>query len=268
MVDYARVEHLIDRGRGRAAHKLGQPFTAYRLETTSSGDFPNGWSTVCEWFPLYRRVLPPGKLEISSKGVDIFYEIIADMEPFLIGDIFLQNDPPYEPGVSYGAGATFQPGTAEFNGMCFASHFPVGKNVGTRLNRRVSVYRPAGRPLLNESDNSLYWASTHDNDQPLLLASGQFSLGAPGSGEAVLVPSQIAMWTRTGDATFGPNVPGTIRPVKYFCYLPPLPGYLAREGDAIIDENGTRYVVLSLLEQQSGVVGQYCIVDRKIAQAG
>jgi len=272
MVNYARVEHHIDRGRGKAAQKLGQPFLAYRLTSGSSGDFPDGWTGVpgplgTLSFPLFRRRMSEGKIEIGLKNIALLEEIIANMEPFLLGDIFVQNDPPYVPGVSYGAGATQMPGTMEFNGLCLASHFPVGKSVGARLDRRVAIYRPAGGPQ-TLPDGSLYWASTHDDDQPLLLARGKYSFGAAGTGEAVMVPAGWASQHRQSERTFGPGVPGMLKPIKYFFYLPPLPGYLAREGDALIDENGARYVVVSIFEQQAGVVGQYLVVDRKIAQAG
>jgi hypothetical protein len=270
MVNYARVEHHIDRGRGKAAQKLGPPFLAYRLTSTSSGDFPDGWTPTpgplgTLSFPIFRRRMTEGKLEVALKNVALLYEIIANMEPFLIGDVFVQNDPPYVPGVSYGAGATQLYGTMEFTAMCFALHSPVGKSVGARIDRRVAIYRPAGAPQ-TLTDGSLYWESTHDNDQPLLLANGAYSFGPAGSGEAVMVPAGWASQHRQSEKTFGPGVPGMLKPIKYFFYLPPLPGYLAREGDAIIDENGARYVVVSLFEQQAGVVGQYLVVDRKIAQ--
>lgn len=267
IVNYARVEHHIDRGRGKAAQKLGQPFNAYRVTSASSGDFPDGWTLEAAAFPLFRRRITEAKLEVGLKNISLLYEIIANMEPFLLGDVFLQVDPPYVAGVSYGAGATFLPGSAEFNAMCFASHFPVGKSVGNRLDRRVSIYRPAGAPQTLQ-DGSLYWESTHDNDQPLLLANGAFGLGAAGAGEGHMVPAGWASQHRQSERTFGPGVPGMLKPIKYFFYLPPLPGYMAREGDALIDENGARYVVVSIYEQQSGVVGQYLVCDRKIAQAG
>ena len=41
---------------------------------------------------------------------------------------------------------------------------------------------------------------------------------------------------------------------------------LPREGDALIDQNGTRYVVVSPYEQLAGVVGYQLLCDRKVAQ--
>ena len=55
--------------------------------------------------------------------------------------------------------------------------------------------------------------------------------------------------------------------MHWFFYLPPLPGYLPREGDAIIDMDGARYLVENPYEQLSGAVGNQMIVDRQIAQA-
>jgi len=206
-----------------------------------------------------------GKLELGAKGMAVFFDIVANMDPFLLGDILVQNDPPYVPGVSYGAGATSVPGTLELNAMALAWHGPVSKAVGARIDRRVTVWRPASAPA-TQGDGSKYWESTHDNDAPLVLANGQYGFGSDGAAPASLVPAGIAAQHRQSDRVFGPDVPGMLKPIKWFFYLPPLPGYMAREGDTIVDENGARYVVISPYEQQTGVVGQQLICDRTAAQ--
>jgi hypothetical protein len=266
MVSGAFVQGKIDYGRGIAAQKLGQPYNAYRVGPTSSGDFPGGWQLLTAGTQIFRRRLNEvAKLDVGMKETALFLEIIADMGPYLLGDCFVQVDAPLVPGVSYGAGATSLPGTPEFNGFTLAWHQPVMKNVGARLDRRVMIFRPATGPKVL-ADGSDYWASTHDNDSPLILANGQYSFGAPGSGEGSMIPAGISSQHRQSDRIFGPGVPGMPKPVKWFFYVPPLPGYLPAEGDAIIDENGARYVVVSPYEQEAGVVGNQLVCDRKIAQ--
>ena len=266
MVNYARVQEHIDRGKGIAARKLGPPYNAFRIIGSSAGDFPGGWSKVASNFPLfYRKLVGESKILTGLKNTTQWIDIVADMDPFVLGDIFLLNDPAYVPGVSYGAGATSIPGTIELNGMCLAWHPPVNKAIGGTINRLVSIYRPAVAPA-TQNDGSTYWESTHDNDQPLVLAGGSFAFGSAGAGGASLVPAGIGSAHRRGEAIFGPGVPGMLKPTHWFFYVPPLPGYLPREGDAIIDQNGARYVVVSPYEQLAGVVGYQLLCDRKVAQ--
>jgi hypothetical protein len=273
MVNYARVQHHIDRGKGIAARKLGPPFLAYRCGAMASGDFPDGWVATPGpqgglSFSLFRRRMPDTKLELGLSRAAIFFDIIANMEPFLVGDVFVQNDPPYVPGVSYGAGATsLAQGTMQLNAMCFAWHPPVGKAVGVRLDRCGGIYRPATAPL-TFTDASNYWASTHDNDQPLVLAGGNYSFPTGHAGEpASLVPVGFTADHRNSDRIFGPSVPGMVTPLRWLIYIPPLPGYSPREGDAVITEDGARFVMRSPFTQETGVVGTMTLCERKIAQA-
>lgn len=267
MVDYALIQERIDRGKGKAALRLGPPFHAYRCDSAAAGDFPGGWTALLAGatFPLFRRRIPDAKLELGLKNVALLYDIIANMDPFVLGDVFVSADPPYNPGFSYGAGATSLPGTQEFNAMALAWHPPVNKAIGARLDRLVTIWRPAPSPA-TMGDSSLYWKSTHDNDQPLVLAAGQYTFGTAGTTNASLLPAGLSSQHRQSEKMFPPDVPGMIKPVKWFFYLPPTPGYLAREGDAIVDQNGARYVVLSPYEQETGVVGQQLVCDRTAAQ--
>lgn len=271
MVNYARVQHHIDRGKGIAAKKLGPPFLAYRVTNTAAGDFPEGWTGTPGRnglnFSLFRRRMADTKLELGLSRAAIFFDIIADMEPFLVGDVFVQNDPPYVAGFSYGAGATSLPGTQQLSAMCLALHQPVGKSVGVRLDRCAGIYRPAGAPL-TFTDASNYWASTHDNDSPLVLSAGRFAFDTSEAGQpASLVPVGFIADHRKSDKIFGPSVPGMVTPIRWIIYIPPLPGYSPREGDAAITEDGARYVMSSPFVQETGVAGTQALCERKIAQA-
>lgn len=269
MVNYARIQHHIDRGKGIASQKLGPPFQAFRCVGSSAGSFPGGWSLVNARFPLFTRRFNAAdtKMPTGLKGTTMWFDLVANMEPFLLGDVFVLNDPAYVPGVSYGAGATSIPGTQEITAYCLAYHPPVAKAIGAHLDRLVTIFRPSVDPVALP-DGSQYWESTNDNDLPLKLAAGTFGFGAAGSGGASFVPAGIASVHKRGDALFAPGVPGMIKPAHWFFYLPPLPGYLPREGDAIIDQNGARYVVVSPYEQLTGLTGYQLLCDRKIAQPG
>jgi hypothetical protein len=54
---------------------------------------------------------------------------------------------------------------------------------------------------------------------------------------------------------------------RYYVYLPPLPGYTAAEGDAIITEDDARYAVIAPYRQETGVVGHQLMVQRYISQS-
>lgn len=267
MTNYARIQRHIDHGKGKAARHVGQPFIGYRITGTSAGDFPGGWTQTVANFPLLRRRLAETKLEIGIKNVALFYDIVADMGPFLVGDVFLQNDPAYVNGKSYGPGATSIVGTnIEFNAMCLAWHPPENKAVGARLDRRVQIFRPASSPgTIAGYSGATYWKSTHDNDTPLVLSGGTYAFGSAGASGASLIPAGMSSAVRQHDYIFQPGVPGMPKEAKWFAYLPPLPGYMPAEGDALIDENGARYQVVVPFEQKTGVAGYQLAVDRKIA---
>jgi hypothetical protein len=269
MANYGSIQRHIDKGRGIAAKHLGPPFLAYRVGPTSSGDFPGGWISPISGatFPLFRRRMGDSDIEVSMRGTTVWYTIIADMTDFLLGDVFVQDDPPYKPGVSYGAGATILPATDEINAMALAWHPPVNKSVGARLDHLMTIYRPSNIPAVMP-DNRQYWKSTFDNDLPLVLSNGTYSFGTPGIDNASRVPVGVMSHPRKGENLFDPRIPGVekVRPGHWFIYVPPLPGYLPREGDALVSAGNARYTVTTAFEQRAGVVGYQLICDRKIAQ--
>lgn len=266
MTAFNRVAAHVDKGRGIAAKNLGQPFEAYRVEAGNSGDFPADWTVVTPSFPLFRRrYQSTQKIETGMTRGAMWFEIVANMNPYLLGDVFVQIDPAYQPGVSYGAGATLLPDTIQFEGIALAIHMPVGKSIGARLDRRVRIYRPSfGSATLG--DGSQFFKTTLDNDLPLILSNGQYSFGQEGQ-VASFVPAGFTAYERpSGDDLFGPHVPGMPKPSRYFIYVPPLPGWSPTEGDALVAEDGSRYVVEVPFYQEAGVVGSQLVCHRQIRQ--
>lgn len=264
---YALIQKKIDHGIGIAGKHLGQPFSAYRVVSDSAGDFPDAWRLLTQNLALYRERVPEPKLETGLNKGAIWYNIYADMSPYNLGDVFVCTDPPFSPGVSYGANATILPGTLEINALSLAWHMPARVPTGARLDHLVRIYRPAGEPA-TLSDGSKYWKSTLDNDQPLILWGGEFTFGQPGSNLGSVVPCGfVAAYRPSGAFPFGPPVPGMIRPTHWYGYLPPLPGYEPREGDAVITIDDARYLVVDPYRQEAGVVGSQLLLDRQISQA-
>jgi hypothetical protein len=267
MTSYAKIALKVDKGRGVAAKNLGQPFAAYRVSGSSSGDWPDGWQVVTPSFPLFRRRMSSeGKIETGMTRGTLWFELIANMNDYVLGDVFLQTDQDFQPGVAYGPGATLLYDTDQFEAIGFAMHMPVGKSIGARLDHRIRIYRPNVAPG-TDSGGFNYWKSTFDNDTPLVLTQGTFAFGAVGA-TASLVPAGFSAYDRQyGENLFGPKVPGMPKPSRYFCYIPPLPGWTPTEGDAVITEDGARYVVELPYNQEAGVVGSQLVLHRQIRQA-
>ena len=268
MTNFAQIQSKIDRGRGKAAFHLGQPYTAFRIGAGSNGDFPDAWTLIDKSYPVFNRRLKSEKsIDVGISNAALFYDVVADMSPFLLGDVLVQSDAPYVPGVSYGLGATSVEGP-QFNGFALAWHAPIQKSIGGRVDRRAQIFRPGGTPQPLQPDQSAYWRSMKDGDQPLVLVDGRYRLGGPG-GRASYVPIGFASAYRPyGQKPFEVtgSPPGMLRPTHWFGYLPPLPGYLPAEGDTVICEDGSRYVVVQPYYQQAGVVGSQLMMDRTTAE--
>lgn len=272
MVDYAGIQEKIDRGRGKAANRLGQPYSIYRLGAASTGDWPDAWSTIDSNYLVYtRRLKSERDIEVGIQNATLFFDLIADLTPFILGDVFLETDPPYDPGVSYGPGATSVAGDPmQFNAFALAWHPPIAKSVGGRIDRRGQIYRPATRPQVNTPDLSPYWRETHDGDRPLILNNGTFQFGGPGGRGSFIPCGLTSAYRPSGQKPFevSGTPPGMLRPAHWFAYIPPLPGYLPRTGDALITEDGARYVVVQPYYQTAGVVGSQLMLDRTTDEVG
>lgn len=265
MVDYAYVQGKIDYGLGKAGAVLGQPFSAYRA-AGGSGDYPTGWTSVGSSVPVYRVRVSDSKLQAAMKASGtIWYEINGGMQAFLLGDVFASADAPFVSGQSYGAGATFLPGSLQFDGFALAWHGPGFVPIGARVDRRCRIYRPSSAPQMLTTGN-VAWRQTSDDSMPLVLTAGVFAFGSPG-GTASYVPFGIGSTERppTG-RNFTPATPGIPGVPRYYGYLPPLPGYQPTEGDRIETEDGARYDIINPYDQQAGVVGSQLLLDRVISQ--
>jgi hypothetical protein len=259
---------LIDKQLGAFGNRLGQPFNVYRITPSSSGDFPSGWYLVTSQAHAHRNRVRSQDAEVAMTSErTLWYEVIGDMSPFWLGDVFLQADSPFFPGIAYGDRATNLAGTIELNGFSLAWHAPMRPPLGARLDHRCKIFRPDLKPQVF-ADNSSQWRSTHEWDTPLVLTNGLYDWGTPSASPASWVPCGIGTSDRqTRGEDMAPDPPGMLPVPRYYVYLPPLPGYTASEGDAIITEDGARYTVIAPYRQETGVVGSQLMVQRYISQA-
>lgn len=264
---FATFQRLVDKQLGAFGDRIGQPFSVYRIVPTSSGDFPSGWFLVSTQAHAHRNRVRSQDAEVSMTSErTVWYEVIADMSPFWLGDVFVQTDTPFFPGMAYGVRATSVPGTIEINAFALAWHAPIRPPLAARIDRRVQIYRSDEKPL-TMADGSLQWRSTREEDTGLILTNGVYAWGAPGS-TASWVPAGFGTSDRqTRGEDMPPDPPGMLPTPRYYCYLPPLPGYTAAEGDAIISEDDARYKVIAPYRQEVGIVGSQLMIQRYVSQS-
>ena len=281
MPDADHIQYLIDRGRGMAAKHLGVNYAAYRPLTTSTAlNYLDPVNQVNAGWPVYFMQKPAGAFRGSFEGTNVkipLYDIIADMTPFIVGDVFVSTDTPYVPyggaltadlnpitvdnpqqvgaQSGYGAGATrvaFP--TIEIDAFCLAFHGPIKKSIGARLDRIASFYRMAAAPANG------YFSADTNAASPVVLSNGVFSVGSVGATPAQ-VPVGISVMPRwRGELV--KSIPTTSQVVEYFIYVPPLNGFTFEEGDQIEFQDGSRYFVQVPYEQMVGFAGSQLGVER------
>ena len=262
-MDYVAVQRHIDYGRGRAGLVLGPPCSVYRVGGAGggSGNYLDPANLVQTNVRVSRRIVTSrAALESPPRSMgSLFYELLLDATNWLTGDVFVENDP------VYGAGDTeVDYSTTQFEGYCLAYHGPIKKTIGARIDRVGLIYRPLETP-----DASGYWSPTLPPGQvaPLVLMGGSFSFGPP-TAPASQIPMGLMSMPRTFKAAFR-DIPGDTRSTQWFCYLPPLPGYVPRSGDRIVNDSdtfasGSRYVVIHPYEQEAGLQGSQLVLEREI----
>lgn len=259
MANYVHIQRLIDRGLGIAARNIGQPMSAYRLQANGAVNFLDTANLVQANVMVYRQPSGAGKLGIE--GVTLgspLYELFGDFNTFYVGDVFVQTDPAFPTG--YGPGATLADfSTVEINAFCLAFHGPLKKIIGARIDRLAQIYRMA-----SAADTNGYLSAETAASLPVVLSDGTFSVGAVGA-TAAFVPIGMASLPRWRGRLFA-DIPTSTNEVVWVAYAPPLPGFLFKEGDRLVLQDGSRYVVQNPYEQMAGLAGSQLMVEREISQ--
>lgn len=257
----AIFQERIDKMLGVFGRKFGVPCKVYRLQPGSAGDFPDGWTLLTSQAMVHKNRVRANDVDVAMTSErTLWYQVAGDMSQFLLGDVFVQNDAGYFPGVAYGVGATSVPGTVELNGFALAWHAMAQPPLAARLDRRVGIYRPTLEPINGQ------WRSQRETDMPLVLNNGVYSFGSSG-GMASWVPAGFGTSDRqTRGEDMAPDPPGMLPVPRYYTYLPPLTGYTPAEGDAIITEDDARYAVIAPYIQGAGTVGSQLMTQRYISQ--
>ena len=281
------IQFLIDRGRGHAARALGGPFNVYRLNPTTATNYLDSVNQIASGYPVYHTQKSPGSFRGSYEGINVgepLFDIIGDMSPFVIGDIFIDADLPYVPNSApitadtnlitadnanvtadiassgYGAGATSVAfPTLQIYGFCLGFHGAIKKSIGARLSHLAQVYR-----LPTTTDSNGYWSAAQNASLPLILTNGQFSIGTL-NDTAAFIPVGLAARPRWKSDLIK-SIPTSTGELEYYCYVPSIPGFSFQESDRIVLQDGSVYVVQLPWEQQVGFVGSQLAVQREVME--
>lgn len=262
-MSYDEIFPLIDMGKGFAAQELGVPHDVYRLtDPDSDGSVLTQTNLISAQVKVFTRIAYGASIRTSFEGEKqqgiLWYEIVADMRPFLVGDIFVLNDPVYGQGYS-----SVNFATEDFKGFALADHSPIKKTLGGRLNTFVKIFRLSKTPDPNTKD----WNNTRKNSLPVTLSSGTFSLGAA-SDTPTLIPAGLMSTGKSyGDRIFDQK-PGDQRKSGWELYIPALNGFQIREGDRIEAMDGSRYVVIVPYTQYVGATGSQWFLEREVPGPG
>ncbi len=214
MANYRSVQLHIDKGRGIAAAKVGEPVLVYRI-----GLNPNATAVFDPGnllFPTYCRFkrMSGGDKTVETMPISpLIYELTMNVNNMLVGDIIAMNDPTYDNN-SY---------------FYLATKRPVMKNVGVRVESAVAVYRPLS---LSSGNYSGIIRNPKTNNQPLVLKGQTLSGGSTGE-TPVLIPCGLQNQHRMMSEIRG-EAPTSTRIDYWLLTIPPLPGVQLREDDWIL----------------------------------
>lgn len=259
-MSYDDIQDQIDQGRQQAADVLGPPHDVYRMANPDvNGNVLIAGNRIATGINIFSKIAYGAALRTSfessrQQGVE-WYEIIADMSPFRLGDIFLLTDAVY--GAGYSSVGFTEHG--EFKGFALADHSPIKKSLGGRLNTTVQIYRPSR----TRNDNKQF-DRTLDTGEPLVLENGSFSLGDTGDTATKIPAGLMAQGRSYGDKIFD-SPTGEKRRSGWGLYMPALKGFQGEEGDRVVAADGSKYVVIIPYTQYVGATGTQWFLEREAA---
>jgi hypothetical protein len=259
-MNYAQIQTKIDRGRGKAGLRVGQPYTVFRIQANGAVQMLDPLNQLSGTaYVLRRKVHNDQALEAPTRMGTLFYEVVGDFSNYIVGDVFVQAD------TFYGVGATqVNYATLQMNAWVLASHAPVKKSLAARVDRFAQVYRPDISPAPPLADIKYWEAFTLTQATPLVLTAGQFGFGSQAQA-ACYIPVGL----QSSDRVLGrllEDVPGMVGKTRWFSYVPPLPGFTFREGDLLVMQDQSRFVVFHPYSQEAGLVGSQLVLERLLAQ--
>lgn len=252
------VDSILDDALGPIAAAIGSMYSVYRIKPNSNGDFIQMYNLVDTGFYVAKTKMSPGDLNLrtDAKQGTYWYSLTGDFSTKLVGDVFVSSDP-NAPGTTQVTYAT-----NEIDGFALAQKDQATAVIGGRVDRNVTIRRSA---LITMPAIDDYNTNTTDTKRPLVCTDGVFGFVDDPTATASKVPAGFLSEKKTSGKLF--NMPESVPISKLLCYLPPLPGYIPREGDMIIDQNDARYRIIYPYHQDTGTVGSQLELERLLPEA-
>lgn len=244
-----RFDRKIQRGRGKAANKLGQTYDVRRLNASTNVSVTSNRPVLYGLAARIEKTTSKVKIENSTFDLQV-YKATTDNRQLHVGDVLTETGFEAQP-VSY----------------IFAQRRPTRETLWVRTEFAVSITRPrsdAGRvdqmPAQGGATLDAWSGGYKANEQILTLTSGLYSFQQSGTAAVVLVGMQPL--NRLSDASVK-GVPTAFYRERFVCYVPELPGDQLMEEDVINVGLSDRYeVALVYSSDQVGFTGYICIVEK------
>jgi hypothetical protein len=244
--DYRFVQKLSNFGRGLAGEFVGQPFTVYRLNASSTGD-----------------VLVPGNVVLTDLGIKVThqrkmdsiendvlkantFEFLVSSDVVKIGDVLVQGD------TEYGSDSRY----------AIISNRPLKPVMAARVEANCYIKRPWAAHTGDD-----YNGSTTASELPYVLNNGAFSIGQTADTPAV-IPCGITSIAQLKNMK-PERLPLDVTTSWWYIYVPYMTGLQRiRENDVVYHLNGTdddvpiRYRVHIPLISDAGSAGQFLVCER------
>lgn len=259
MTSWISITRILQNAYGVAAVHIGIPMDVYRITPESNGDYIQPQNKIASGIRVDRQ-----PLKKSDKGFEgtkelnnFWYEIMANCNPFQIGDIFVSADPVLNAGW---VATPFQ--SDEFVGLCLAENFPTRAPICARINTTAQLYTANCLPTPDH-----YFNGTNPNRQPIVLQNGKF--GPLNAGQtAAKLPVGVMTYRSYGGDIYNQDTPNTPPLEKRLVFIPALNGYQPIASDELIFQDGSRYVLDSNYHQDAGTVGGIYVVRKFVTGAG
>lgn len=259
MTSWISITRNLQNAYGVASVHIGPPFSVYRITPESNGNVIQPQNLIADNIRVDRQVMKAGDkaFEGAKDLPNFWYKIMANCNPFLVGDIFVLKDLPLNTGW---VATTYK--TAEFTAFCLAENMPTRHPIGARLNTTAQIYTSSCLPTPQD-----YFDSTNPNRMPIILINGKFAALNAGQ-EAAVIPVGVMPSRSYGGNIYNQPTPNMPPVEKRLVYIPPMFGYQPVASDELIFKDGSRYQIDSNYHQTSGTSGNVFICKKFVTGAG
>lgn len=241
--DYEFVQQMSNFGREMAGNFVGQPFSVYRLNATSSQVVHADNLVDADLRAKVGALRARTQIENGTMHAETF-EFLVSSDRVQTEDVLVQNDPVYGGDSAY----------------AIVSRRPLKKVLGVRVESTCRLYR------MQSNRTSGYSGPTNDSNLPWVLRDGKFELGVQTDTPTdvlcgITYVGQIKDWKVT-------KLPVDTQTGWYYVFVPLFPGLAAlRENDIIehVLEPGltpVKYRVHAPYVSPAGARGVYLLCER------